>query len=137
MKETKIQTRIYDKIISNGKSLLTLFDTGAKGNYISKIALKKLDLQPQKLKYQYLAGIGGKKYKIKEYVVIEGTLHGLPLHLFLFVIDKIGTNEYGKEIDMIFGLLAMEEWGIQLDLENKKLDLSNFTKEFIEYLTTE
>lgn len=49
------------------------------------------------------------------------------------VIDRIGIDEDGKEIEVLFGTLAMHQWGIRLILEQEKLDLSHYPTEFVEF----
>ena len=49
------------------------------------------------------------------------------------VVEKIGTDEEGKPIEILFGALAMQQWGIRLNPEEEKLDLSHYPEEFIEF----
>jgi hypothetical protein len=50
-----------------------------------------------------------------------------------YVIDEIGDDEEGKTIDVLFGALAMQQWGIRLQLKEERLDLTHFPKEFVEF----
>jgi hypothetical protein len=38
------------------------------------------------------------------------------------VIDDIGHDKDGKPIDILFGGLSMQEWGIRLDVPKERLD---------------
>ena len=49
------------------------------------------------------------------------------------VLDKIGLDEEGKPIEVLFGALAMQEWGIRLIPEHEKLDMSHYPTEFVEF----
>jgi hypothetical protein len=49
------------------------------------------------------------------------------------VIDRIGKDEGGKEIEALFGTLAMQQWCIRLILEQEKLDLTHYPTEFVEF----
>ncbi|MBI2191608.1 MAG: hypothetical protein HYU36_06465 [Planctomycetes bacterium] len=49
------------------------------------------------------------------------------------VVDRIGRDEEGKPVEVLFGALAMQEWGIRLVPEEEKLDLTHYPKEFVEF----
>nr|VFK63443.1 MAG: hypothetical protein BECKUNK1418G_GA0071005_103328 [Candidatus Kentron sp. UNK]VFK72360.1 MAG: hypothetical protein BECKUNK1418H_GA0071006_11109 [Candidatus Kentron sp. UNK] len=49
------------------------------------------------------------------------------------VLDHIGLDEEGKEIEILFGALAMQQWGIGLFPAEEKLDLSHYPREFVEW----
>jgi len=57
------------------------------------------------------------------------------------VVDEIGNDETGKPIEILFGALAMQQWGIRLIPEpvlseverQEKLDLSHYPEEFVEF----
>lgn len=51
-----------------------------------------------------------------------------------FVIRALGTDRRSKRsLDVRIGALAMQPWGIELDLKAEQLDLSRYSREFIEY----
>ena len=50
-----------------------------------------------------------------------------------YVINEIGHDEEGKAIDVLFGALAMQQWGIRLVPKEERLDLTHYPKEFVEY----
>ncbi len=133
MRKKGLARRIYDEIRTNGKALYSLFDSGARNTYITREAALKLGANSQKLRHVFKTGLGGKKRLVREYVGVEGTLHGLPLHVQAYIVDKLGADEAGRPLELLFGILAMEQWGVELDLQNKRLDLRYFTKEFAEF----
>ena len=47
--------------------------------------------------------------------------------------QPIGKDEDGHNIEILFGALAMQQWGIRPVPETEGLDLSHFTKEFLEF----
>lgn len=49
------------------------------------------------------------------------------------VIDEIGHDEEGKTIDILFGALAMQQWGIRLMPKEERLDMTYYPEEFVEY----
>ncbi len=49
------------------------------------------------------------------------------------VVDEIGPDEEGKPIEVLFGALAMQQWGIRLVLDQEKLDMSHYSKDFLEF----
>lgn len=38
-----------------------------------------------------------------------------------------------RPIEVLIGALAMQEWGIKLDLVNEALDVTNYPREFVEF----
>ena len=48
---------------------------------------------------------------------------------------RVGTkaDEEGKPIEVLFGALAMQQWGIRRNPAEEKLDLSHYPKEFVEF----
>jgi hypothetical protein len=65
--------------------------------------------------------------------VLLGELAGKPFHTEAMVVDRIGTDEEGKTIEILFGALAMQQWGIRLIPEREELDLSHYPDEFVEF----
>ena len=133
MATDSIKTRIYDTLIINGEPLVTLFDTGAWNTYLTQPAAQRCGLIPLKLDKPLKMALGGKHWVVREYVVLQGSLQGLPLDLYTLLIDDLGRNDDGKSLDVLFGLLAMERWGVQPDVRRKRIDLSRYPTEFTEY----
>jgi hypothetical protein len=44
------------------------------------------------------------------------------------VIDTIGNDEDAKPIQVLFGALAMQQWGIRLVPEEERLDLTRYPR---------
>jgi hypothetical protein len=49
------------------------------------------------------------------------------------VIEEIGKDEDGNPIEILFGALARQQWGIRLNPAEEKLDLSRYPEEFVEF----
>jgi len=66
---------------------------------------------------------------------IFGTIQvgGHPIEVDANLPDDIGLDEDGRPIDILFGALAMQKWGIRLVPEEQRIDLSRYPEEFIEF----
>ncbi len=60
-------------------------------------------------------------------------VEGLPVSVKARVVAEIGLDEDKRSIEVLFGALAMQEWGIKLDVAGEKLDMSCYPKEFVEF----
>ena len=49
------------------------------------------------------------------------------------VLDEIGKDEEGKPIEVLFGALAMQQWGIRPIPGKATLDMSHYSKDFLEF----
>ena len=49
------------------------------------------------------------------------------------VIDEIGEDDDGKSIDVLFGALAMQQWGIRPIPDEERLDMSHYPTELVEF----
>lgn len=123
--------RIRQMIDVNGRKSWTLFDSGARNTCIvpevaSRLITTKLPLPT----YTKLAG---ETKSSSQAALLVGDIEGKAFHTEAMVIDHIGEDEEGNAIEILFGALAMRQWGIQLVLEQEKLDLSHYPTEFVEY----
>jgi hypothetical protein len=125
--------RIYDAIVSDSRSLHTLFDTGAVHNYITKKAAGGLSIN--RLPEPFMVGLGGERRNVHEACFIYGELQGKKLFCWALVVEELGRDEQNQEIDMLFGAIEMQRWNIRIDPREERLDLSGFRGEFIEYWT--
>ena len=128
-----IKRRIYDRIVVNGEPLYTLFDTGARNNYVTRRAARRCGLSAQKLRTPVRTALGGQKTIHRRFVILQGTIQRRPLHLEAYLVDDLGKGDEDAPVDLLFGLLAMEKWGIDPDVRRKRVDLRRFTKEFTEF----
>ncbi len=123
--------RVKDFITVNGHKWRTLFDSGSRNTYIVPKAAKG-NLR-KKLQQVFEVRLGGKLHRLRECVIFEGKIKTKSIATDAFVIDEIGRDEQGKPIEVLFGALAMQQWGIELDLRRERLDLTHYSKEFLEF----
>ena len=123
--------RIRQRIQVNGRECWTLFDSGARNTYIVPAVASLLTTSP--IKKPFRSALGGKVNEIKEAALLDADIEGHRISAHAVVIDDIGKDENGTPIEILFGALAMQQWGIRLILEQEKLDLSHFPEEFVEF----
>lgn len=109
-----IMGRVRTEIEIEGRKCWTLFDSGARRSYITRDAASGIDLRPLPQPLQTL--LGGSSHQIRDVCVLVANVEGHVLDFQAAVIDRIGTDEDGREIDVLFGALAMQLWGIKLDV---------------------
>lgn len=123
--------RIRTEIGINGRRCWTLFDSGARHSYISRRGASDLDVEP--LRQPRRAMLGGSSHDITEACLVQADIEGHPVEFQASVIDEIGEDEEGRSIDVLFGALAMQLWGIRLDPPNERLDFTHYTRDFVEF----
>lgn len=126
--------RIFGTIQIDGKRCRTLFDSGAKNTYI--VAGAAQGLSRTRLPSPRPAGLGGRVRHAEEGCYLVGTLEGKQIEVDAYVLDEIGRDDEGRPVDIIFGALAMQKWGIVLVPEEERLDLSHYPEEFTEFSET-
>ena len=123
--------RIRQMINVNGKKCWTLFDSGARNTYL--IQSVSLLLTTSKVKKPFRTAIGGQIKESTETALLEAEIEGRRISTHAMVIDEIGNDEDGNPIEIFFGALTMQQWGIRLIPEQEKLDLSHYPEEFVEF----
>jgi hypothetical protein len=91
-------------------------------------------LPRRKLKRKYEVRLGGQLHRLSEELLLEAEIQKRTVNTDAYVIDSIGRDDDGREIQVLFAALAMQKWGIQLDLRRERLDLTHYPKEFVESL---
>ena len=66
--------------------------------------------------------------------VLNADIEGHSISTHALVIPEIGKDEDGKPIEILFGALAMQQWGIRPVPNEERLDLSHYPEEFVEFL---
>jgi len=64
---------------------------------------------------------------------LEAEIEGRLVFTHAMVIDEIGSDEDGALIEILFGALAMQQWGIRPIPDEERLDLSHYPEEFLEF----
>ena len=65
--------------------------------------------------------------------LLEAEVEGHRISAHAMVIDSIGNDENGTPIEILFGALAMQQWGIRPVPDQEKLDMSHYPGEFLEF----
>jgi len=123
--------RVRTELQLNGRKAWTLFDTGARNSYVVPEVAK--DHPALALRQPFEVALGGARHSLTRRVQIEASIEDKPIVLDAFVMDSLGNDEDGKAIEVLFGALDMQRWGIRPVPDEERLDLSHYTKEFIEY----
>jgi hypothetical protein len=87
----------------------------------------------EKLHKPFRSSLDGKVQVVQDAAMLQVEVEGHPIVTQAVVIDDIGKDEDGKPLDILFGALAMQQWGIRLIPETEKLDLTHFPEEFVEF----
>src|SRR5947209_6510372 len=123
--------RIREYIRVNGKKCWTLFDSGARSTYvIPEVASLLARTTLPKI---FKSAIGGKVNKMATAALLVAKVEGHDISTNAMVIDEIGKDEDAKPIEVLFGALAMQQWGIRLVPAEERLDLTHYPKEFLEF----
>ncbi|MEK6408281.1 MAG: hypothetical protein AABN34_15075 [Acidobacteriota bacterium] len=115
----------------HGRESWTLFDTGARRTYIVPTVASVLTTAA--LSHPIRTAIGGAVQESNKAALLEAEVEGLPISTHAMVIDHIGKDDDGKQIEVLFGALAMQQWGIRLIPEHEKLDMSHYPTVFVEF----
>ena len=118
-------------IAVDGRKCWTLFDSGARNTYVipSVAEVLKTSATPQTIR----TALGGGVKETNTEAVLHAEIEGHPISTYALVINNIGNDEDGNPIEILFGALAMRQWGIKLNPPEEGLDLSNYPEEFVEF----
>lgn len=123
--------RIRREINIKGRKFWTLFDTGAQNTYVTpKVAAL---LSTSKLSKPFRTSLGGGVKESKRTALLEGKVEGYQISTHAMIINEIGNDEDGKPIDVLFGALAMQQWGICPVPKEERLDMTHYPKVFVEF----
>ncbi|MGA2065855.1 MAG: aspartyl protease family protein [Thermoguttaceae bacterium] len=123
--------RIREYIRVNGRKFWTLFDSGARNTYVVPAVARHL--ATTKLPKPFKSAMGGKVRKTATAALLVAQVEGHNVSTNAMVVDGIGDDEDAKPIQVLFGALAMQQWGIRLVPEEERLDLTHYPKEFVEF----
>jgi hypothetical protein len=123
--------RIRQMINVQGRDSWTLFDSGARNTYIVPAVASVLTTS--EISHPIRTALGGSVQETNKTALLEAEVEGLPISTHAMVIDHIGHDDDGVPIEILFGALAMQQWGIRLIPEQEKIDLSHYPTEFVEF----
>jgi hypothetical protein len=108
-----------------------MFDTGARNTYVGPSVAHLLSTSPTPGTIR--TALGGAVRVTNTAALLEARIDGRPISTHALVIDEIGSDEDGAPIEILFGALAMQQWGIRPIPDEERLDLSHYPDEFIEF----
>ena len=123
--------RIRQMISVDGQKFWTLFDTGARNTYVTPSVAQYLQTTPTPRTFR--TALGGEVMETDLETVLHADIEGHAISTYALVVDEIGKDENGTQIEILFGALAMQQWGIRPIPDQEKLDLSNYPEEFVEF----
>ncbi|MDI6791869.1 MAG: hypothetical protein QME81_03220 [bacterium] len=123
--------RIRQMIKVDGRECWTMFDTGARNTYV--VPAVAAILVTSKMSHPIRTALGGGVKETNRRAILEAEVEGHFISTHAMVIDQIGDDEDGKSIEVLFGALAMQQWGIRPIPDEEKLDLSHYPEEFVEF----
>jgi hypothetical protein len=123
--------RVREHIRVNGKKCWTLFDTRARNTYVVP-AVAAL-VVTKKLSKPFRSALGGKVRKTTTGAFLEAQVKNQKVFTHAMVIDDVGKDEDGKPIEILFGALAMRQWRIRPVPDEERLDLTHYSKKFVEF----
>jgi hypothetical protein len=123
--------RIRQMIAVDGRKCWTLFDSGARNTCVTPSVAELLQTSPTPRVIH--SALGGGIKETSTAAVLNANIEGHPISTYALVVDNIGRDEEGNPIEILFGALAMQQWGIKLNPPEEKLDLTNYPDEFVEF----
>lgn len=129
--EERIMGRVRQNIEVRGRNFWTLFDTGSRNTYVNRDVASLL--VTSKAETPRRVGLGGAVREANEMAFLAAKVEGHPVEAQAYVLDEIGKDDTGKPIEVLFGALAMQQWGIRPIPDEEKLDMTHYPTEFIEF----
>lgn len=124
--------RVRAQIHVRGRRRWTRFDSGAENTYVlpevaSGCPVTRVDKRHVRL--------GGRTHQVDRSLILPARAEGKPADVEAYIIDEIGYDRKAKRpFEVLFGALAMQKWGIVLRMRPERLDMSGYSKEFVEFL---
>ena len=122
---------IREMIKVDGRECWTLFDTGARNTYVIP-AVADL-LTTSKMPHPIRSAFGGGVKETDRTALLQAEVGGHLISTHAMVVNEIGADEEGRPIEVLFGALAMQQWGIRPVPDEEKLDFSHYPEEFVEF----
>ncbi len=123
--------RVRTHVEVDGRRLWALFDTGARNTYI--LADVATSLATSALRKPEPSALGGRTHVVTHECLLVGAVEGYSFSVDARIVAEIGNDEDGKRIEVLFGALALQKYGINVDTRNERLDFTHYPKEFVEF----
>jgi len=123
--------KVHELIAVDGRQCWTLFDTGARNTYVVPAVADALITSetPRPIR----TALGGSIKETTRTALLQAEIEGHPISTHAMIVNEIGTDEDGRPIEILFGALAMQQWGIRPIPDEERLDLSHYPEEFVEF----
>ena len=123
--------RVRQAIHVDGRKCWTLFDAGARNTYVIPSVAQLLKTLPTPRTIR--TALGGAVRETNAAALLQAEIQGRRISTHALVIDDIGKDEDGAPIEILFGALAMQQWGIRPVPDEERLDPSHYPEEFVEF----
>ena len=123
--------RIRQMIAVDGRECWTLFHPSTRNTYVIPSVAELLETHP--IPRPVRTALGGTIKESNHVALLAGEIQHYAFSTRALVVEEIGNDEDGHPIEVLFGALAMQQWGIRLNPVEEKLDLSHYPKEFVEF----
>ncbi len=123
--------RVREMLKVDGQEYWTLFDTGAPNTYVVQSVTEML--LTTETPHPIRPALGGSVKETTRTALLQAEVEGHLISTHAMVVDEIGKDEEGRRIEILFGALAMQQWGIRPVPDEERLDLSHYPEEFVEF----
>jgi hypothetical protein len=123
--------RVREMLKVDGQECWTLFDTGVRSTYVLNVMTDKL--RKIATPHPIRTALGGRVKVTTCTALLQAEVQGHLVSTHALVVDEIGKDEDGRRIEILFGALAMRQWGIRPVPDEQRLDLSHYPEEFVEF----
>ena len=127
--------RVRENIIVAGQSFWALFDTGATNTYVVEEVSSLLPTFP--MARTRPVALAGRVHQVEQGCILSCEIKGFSVEVHAWVLPEIGVDEQGKRIEILFGALAMQQWGIAPIPKEERLDMTHYPWEFVEFCETQ
>ena len=108
-----------------------MFDTGVRSTYVVPPVTEKLRMA--QTPHPIRTVLSGRVKVTTCTALLQAEVQGHLVSTHALVVDEIGKDEDGRRIEILFGALAMRQWGIRPVPDEERLDLSHYPEEFAEF----
>ncbi len=123
--------RVREMVKVDGQEYWALFDTGVRSTYVVPVVTKKL--RATLTLHPIRTALGGRVKVTTCTALLQAEVRGCPISTHALVVDEIGKDDDGRPIEILFGALAMQQWGIRPIPDEERLDLSHYHEVFTKF----
>ena len=123
--------RVRELIKVDGRECWALFDTGVRSTYVLNVVADKL--RKTATFHPIRTALGGSVKESTCTALLQAEVQGRPVSTHALMVDEIGKDENGRRIEILFGALAMQQWGIRPVPEEGRLDLIHYLEAYVEF----